>query len=506
MATTSIWAVKGRLKAVILYAANPEKTEAWTGKEAPGAQNGEEAGAREGAQELSDVIAYAVRAEKTRKKSGGETGDRERSGEIAGEGEGLRERYVSGVNCAPATAWDEMTAVKKRYGKEDGIVAFHGYQSFAPGECTPGMAHEIGVKLADELWGSRFQVVVTTHLDKAHHLHNHFVVNAVSFLDGKRYHRTKQDYRDMQRTSDRLCRAYALSVIEHPEGKKKPYALYQAEKSGRPTRENVARQAVDEAIRGSFTRRDFERRMLQMGYQVTLSPNRKYGTILGKGWQRPKRLYRLGDDYTNERILARIRENSYSVRFSRFAGPKKEVRVKAKGSLKNAGKIGGLRGLYLHYCYRLGILPRGRKRSPAGVSPLLRDDLLQAEAILRETKLLCRHRIDTAEQLFLYRDALETQKRELAAERKGLYAQNRRGGGAKEVAGARLSEITGRMKEIRTDLRSCEGILARSGRRKETLQAVRRNENRKERRKDEYRRGSGRADRPDEFGGDGGRA
>lgn len=80
-----------------------------------------------------------------------------------------------------------MMAVKKRYGKEDGIVVFHGYQSFAEGEVTPDMAHEIGVRLAEELWGERFQVLIATHLDKANHIHNHFVLNSFSFLDGRRY-------------------------------------------------------------------------------------------------------------------------------------------------------------------------------------------------------------------------------------------------------------------------------------------------------------------------------
>ena len=68
-----------------------------------------------------------------------------------------------------------MLAAKKRFGKEDGTVAYHGYQSFAPGEATPELAHEIGVKLATRLWGNRYQVIVATHLDKENHLHNHFV-------------------------------------------------------------------------------------------------------------------------------------------------------------------------------------------------------------------------------------------------------------------------------------------------------------------------------------------
>ena len=73
------------------------------------------------------------------------------------------EQYVSGINCAPTTAREEMIAVKKRFGKEGGIVAFHGYQSFAPGECNPAMAHEIGKKLAEEFWGSQYQVLIATH-------------------------------------------------------------------------------------------------------------------------------------------------------------------------------------------------------------------------------------------------------------------------------------------------------------------------------------------------------
>lgn len=96
----------------------------------------------EESQGLSDVIAYAVKEEKTRQNQ---------KGEIAEESEAVMEQYVSGVNCTPTTARTEMLAVKKRYGKDEGIMAFHGYQSFAPGECTPSMAHEIGVKLAEEL-------------------------------------------------------------------------------------------------------------------------------------------------------------------------------------------------------------------------------------------------------------------------------------------------------------------------------------------------------------------
>ena len=174
-------------------------------------------------QGLSDVIEYAVQQQKTGKA-------------VESEGETVMRQFVSGVNCSPSTARDEMIAVKKRFGKEDGTVAYHGYQSFAPGEATPELAHEIGLALAKKLWGEKYQVLVATHLDRENHLHNHFVVNTVSFVDGIKYHRTEQDYFDMQRESDRLCREYGLSVIENPQrGKSKHYGEWRAEQEGRPT-------------------------------------------------------------------------------------------------------------------------------------------------------------------------------------------------------------------------------------------------------------------------------
>ena len=189
MATTSIWRVKGWLGKVVIYAENPEKTAN------PKFYADRELTEQDG-QQLSDVIRYAVNSEKTQ-----ETGSE--------DGAPLH-RFVSGINCSPATARDEMLAVKKRFGKEDGTVAYHGYQSFAPGEATPELAHEIGVKLATRLWGDRYQVIVATHLDKENHLHNHFVLNTVSFADGIKYHRTRKDYHEMQAVSDALCREYGL--------------------------------------------------------------------------------------------------------------------------------------------------------------------------------------------------------------------------------------------------------------------------------------------------------
>lgn len=456
MAVCEIWDVRGRLDHPIDYAENPEKTANPKYTKAD-------------LQAMVDVMEYATNKDKTEQRY-----------------------FVTGVNCDPTTARDEMMIAKAQWNDESEIVCYHGFQSFKHGEVTPEQAHEVGVKLAEKMWGDRFQVIVATHLN-TDCLHNHFVVNSISFTDGKHYYDNKANLRLLRQRSDELCREYALSVIENPSGKKKPYALYQAEKNGMPTRDNVARQAVDEAISKSFTLKDFDRIMAEMGYRVSFDPNRKYWTVIGKGWKRPKRLYKLGENYTNERIMERITENSYAVKFSRFTEPQRTVKVfRVKGSLKGAKKIGGLRGLYLHYCYKLGILPKNKKPNYARLHYLLKDDLMKMEAITQETRLLCRNRIDTVEQLLSYKGSLETEKTDLLQKRKELYSKSRKTGGEeKEAIRSQLSDLSKRLSVIRKEVRLCEGIEARSDILQEKLQVIRaekQKQKRKELVKNEYRR------------------
>jgi hypothetical protein len=467
MAVCEIWDVRGRLDHPIDYAENLEKTANPKYTEAD-------------LQAMVDVMEYATNKDKTEQRY-----------------------FVTGVNCDPTTARDEMMIAKTQWNDESEIVCYHGFQSFKHGEVTPEQAHKVGVKLAEKMWGDRFQVIVATHLN-TDCLHNHFVVNSVSFADGKHYHDNKANLRLLRQRSDELCREYALSVIEHPSGKKKPYALYQAEKNGMPTRDNVTRQAVDEAISKSFTLKDFDRIMAEMGYRVSFDPNRKYWTVIGKGWKRPKRLYKLGEEYTNERIMERISENSYAVKFSTFAEPQRTVKVfRVKGSLKGAKKIGGLRGLYLHYCYKLGILPKNKKQNYARLHYLLKDDLMKMEAISQETRLLCRNHIDTVEQLLLYKGSLETEKTDLLQKRKELYSKSRKTGSEeKEAIRSQLSDLSKRLSVIRKEVRLCESIEARNATLKEKLSTIRADEEqqRKELMTNEYKRRSGRTNRPNELG------
>lgn len=466
MATTSIWRVKGWLGKVVVYVENPDKTtnpKFFTDKDM----------AEQDGQELSDVIRYAVNSRKTQ-KAGGEDGT-------------PLHRFVSGINCSPATARDEMLAVKKRFGKKDGTVAYHGYQSFAPGEATPELAHEIGVKLATRLWGDRYQVIIATHLDKENHLHNHFVVNTVSFADGIKYHRTKKDYHEMQTVSDALCREYGLSVIEHPQqGRGKQYGEWRAEQEQRPTWRGLIRTDIDEAIRQAMTERQFFDALQKKGYAMKVG---KDISVRPPGKERFMRLMRnFGEDYSLDNIRRRILSQSRPERKKPEQKPE-ILRVRLIGSLKTARKLTGFRALYVHYCYLLGIFPKNRpQQSRKRMHFLLREDLLKLDAITAETRLLIGHRIDTAEQLFCYRDEVNGKIEALTSDRKQLYKAQRTAAvksdpeKATEVK-AQIAALSKELAALRKEVVLCNNIAERSGVIQEKIKAVREDEHIKEKEK-----------------------
>lgn len=272
MAVSKIWKVTVRLAQVIDYATNPEKTVAK--KFTP-----------EQYQALADVLQYAKNEEKTE-----------------------REFYVDGINCNASTARDQFVTVKEQFGKPDGIQAYHGYLSFKEEDISPELAQKIGMEFANRVWGKRFQVVVTTHLNTKH-LHCHFVVNSVSFVDGKRLANEEKAWFKFRHIADELCQQYKLYYDPNPvRGNSNSY-YYQLRKAGMPDRYDRTRSAIDDAISKSRTLKEFEYVLDQMGYKYQLSESLKYWTVVPKGWKKPIRLYRLGEDYTNDRIKERIKGN-----------------------------------------------------------------------------------------------------------------------------------------------------------------------------------------------------
>lgn len=211
---------------------------------------------------------------------------------------------VSSFACSPETADIEFEWTREQGENKGSCLARHLIQSFKPGEVTPEQAHEIGMKLAEEVLGGKYEFVLSTHTDKGH-VHNHLIFNTVSFVDYKKYHSNKSTYHFIRRTSDRLCREYGLSVIEPSKNKGKSYPEYAADKNGLSWKSQL-RLAIDKAIRRSRDFDDFLLRMELAGY--TVKRQEKNISFCNSERNKFMRSKTLGGNYTVEAIKKRITE------------------------------------------------------------------------------------------------------------------------------------------------------------------------------------------------------
>ena len=467
MAVTAIWPIKGRVDKVIDYVRNPEKTT--------------EAGLPELASlhAVEDVVEYAADEMKTERRS-----------------------YVSCLNCREDTAAAQFMEAKRLWGKSGGRVCYHGYQSFKADEVTAETAHEIGVRLAEELWGGRYQVLVATHLDKASHIHSHFVINTVSFVDGKKFYRSNGDYARMREASDRLCREYGLSVIRRPEGKGKNYSEWSAEKNGKPTNRSRIRADIDRAIGGSLTENEFFDALEEMGYELKLT------AASGKALQRPslrpqgsERFYRfdrMGEEYTldaiESRILERIRRQK--------PFPEEEQRRYRKYRTEHPPhtKAKGIAALYDYYCYELHILVRFPASAPR-LSAAMRQDLRKLDRLDAQTRFLAENQIETAADLDAYRERAGHEITALTAERTDLRNKLKRtirtGDEAAVMEGKlQIAAISGKIMKLQENLKTCDSAQKRAEEIQAQLEVL--HDERKEQTDELFGRssGTGREDEP----------
>ena len=369
MAYTSVIPVR-RLDRAVKYVMNKEKTTAVS---------------------LQDALDYAANRDKTEQSC-----------------------FESSYACTLETAFADMRQTKEQWHKSGGVQGYHLVQSFAAGEVTPELAHQIAKELADRVLGGQYEYVIGTHLNTGH-IHSHIVWNSVSCVDGKKYRSNYKSYvTEIRAVSDKLCRKYRLSVIdtENSNHVAKPYAEWLAEKNGQPTWRTAIRQDVDEAIQQSLTWRQFLSAMERKGYEVRMG--RKYPVLRPSGKERFVRFKTLGKRYTPEAIQTRILypqsyhpyvENPPTIQHGRLHSGKKPCR-----------KLTGLRALYYRYLYELGALPRKPRRPSYAV----RQDAYKLDQRIRQMEFLSKHNIDTLAQLETHRKALQTEIGQLQTKRKQL--------------------------------------------------------------------------------------
>ena len=403
MAYTSVIPVR-RLDRAVKYVMNKEKTTAVS---------------------LQDALDYAANRDKTEQSC-----------------------FESSYACTLETAFTDMRQTKERWHKSGGVQGYHLVQSFAAGEVSPELAHQIAKELADRVLGGRYEYVIGTHLNTGH-IHSHIVWNSVSCVDGKKYRSNYKSYvTEIRAVSDELCRKYKLSVIdtENSNHVAKPYVEWLAEKNGQPTWRTAIRQDVDEAIQQSLTWRQFLSAMERKGYEVRMG--RKYPVLRPPGKERFVRFKTLGKRYTPEAIQTRILypqsyhpyvENPRTIKHGRLHSGKKPRR-----------KLTGLRALYYRYLYELGALPRKPRRPSYAV----RQDAYKQDQRIRQMEFLSKNSIDTLAQLETHRKALQTEIGQLQTKRKQLPKTD-------DVQSQRESVNTA-LKQLRQEERLCRKIAEHS--------------------------------------------
>lgn len=372
--------------------------------------------------------------------------------------------FETGINCDIKDAWRDMLSTKRRWGKaRRKRQGYHIIQSFAPGEVTPEEAHAVGVEFAQRLFGERYEVIVTTHLNRAH-LHNHVVVNSVSMLDGAMYRDTFQDYYGgdgvgIRGTSDATCQAHGLSVIE-PDPENPDRRRSRPEWEGKTAIRDTVRRDIDAALARAYTLRSLLQELRRMGYQVQTG-SRKHISVRPPGGAGNIRLDSLGDGYTEADLKARLE----SVRTgqpappgpplsaSPWRSPGRKYRFRGGSPRRAPRKLHGFQALCFKYLYLLRSFQQGRPQTRAAFP--MRQELIKLDRYQRQFRYLHQNHIETAEQLSMQYDALQAEIDALTDRRRDLYRLRR--SGHKEVS-EEINHITSQLRALRRDLKLCARI------------------------------------------------
>lgn len=432
MAITKILPVRGQLKGCLDYAANPQKTE------------------------------YLNTADRQRLMNYTQNGDKTE-----------HQLYVSGFNCDPQNAYYLMQATKRRWGKplDSGNVGYHIIQSFKPGEATPDQVHEIGCEFARRFLEDRFECTVSTHLDKGH-LHNHIVVNSVSFMDGRMFRNDFTTYyKGIRAISDELCRENRLSVVE-TDGHGKSYSEWKHEKEGSPTLRGMVKADVEVAMSTADSFSGFIAELQKMGYEVKYGPQVAHITVRHKDAKKNVRLDRLDAHYSEAALreyFEKLRElpPEWRREYKQQTSPKPprwrpkaaykpmQRRARYRGHVPvKCGKITGFMACYYRYCALLRKAYKGKVGKRCYY--LLRDDFLKYNRYRRQCDLLWERQITTLNELLTYKENLQAEYDSLTAQRKALY--RRKSKTTPADYSEQIQALTARIRALRRDIATCVDI------------------------------------------------
>ena len=361
MAVCKIWSIKSNLSSAINYITNDEKT------------------SKETYSNLHKELNYIVNDEKTEEKL-----------------------YVSGINCNPENAKKEFMITKERFQQKEGILAFHAIQSFKETNLNPELVHNIGLQLANEMWGDRFQVVVATHLN-TNHFHNHFIINSVSCFDGKRYYDTRTSYARLRKINDQLCMENNLDYMEEKKTKSGlNYKNFQLKNENVNIYDKQIKLDVDMAIGLATSYQEFLNILENMNYEVTERSEKL--SIRSLKYNRAVRIERrFGIDYSIDNIVKRILGTylpEQKVYYRNYFKRDEIIDSLFKLNCK------GLAIQYIKYLKLLNKYPTYIKNQKISYS--MQRDVMRMDEISKQTIFLAKHNIQDEDDLInLYNNLRE---------------------------------------------------------------------------------------------------
>ena len=370
---------------------------------------------------------------------------------------------VSSVNCSVETSYEEMALTKKFFHKEDNILGYHIIQSFKGDEVSPKLANQIGKELAEELWGDKYQVVICTHINKEN-IHNHMIVNSVSFIDGIKYHNSKAQIAFLKEASDRLCLNYGLSIVDTPKANKgKEFRQKNIDYFNR-TDKNMQKIIIDidEAIKSAKKYSDFKLILKSKGYE-NIKDCGKYLSLKSPYYQRNIRINRaFGEKYSvegiKERIYGYIKEDlppvaNHKKRYYKkiYTGPKIN---------KFLLKTSSFYRLYVHYLYFFRILPA--KNQYKELSPEYYKQKRKNNMIFEELNFLARHSFSSISDVTKYQENLENKLPELKGKREILWKKHKSTDTNKKTEILKeINVLTEEIDKIQAQRNACNRIIAR---------------------------------------------
>ena len=331
-------------------------------------------------------------------------------------------RLVGAINCQVDSAFEQMKATKRKFGKVDKRQGYHIILSFKEDEVNPDTAFEITRRFVEEYLGKSYEAVYVVH-DNTAHVHSHIVFNSVSFVDGKKYRYEKGDWaKYIQPITNQLCQEYGLSIIDVDDGSKEKehesYKDWSEYREGSFVWADMIKRDLDSCILQAGNNEQFLELLSDKGYEVKQG---KYLAVKPQGMTRFRRCKTLGDMYSDEVIRERIEKEDISF----YREQQKEVQpvlCKCKVRRYRRAKMSGLQKRYYAKLYRIGKL----KKKPYSQVWKYRDDIRKMHKLQEQYLFLVRHKIESAEELVSVLDNLTDKKKEASKEKSKTYKAKER--------------------------------------------------------------------------------